>query len=380
MTKVMLVDDEVDFCGFLESILTKEGYEVVVANSGMEAIEKVKTENPQIILLDVRMPGMDGLQVLEKIRQIDKEAIIIMVTVVTDIDVAKKSMKLGSINYLTKPIDLGLLKRNLRGWATQIEAQKLNKVDIVFLGYDQEKFNTALDLFAKKGFNIKYIEEKTAAKEVAKGYDLLVIRADLMGSNAIEILAQYKQAYPKLPAMIVINTEIEQELIDKIKPYGAYQYIRGPYDTYTLILIIYRMVARFHGELKEAPEAEKPSDYIFIVDDEPDVCEYLAKFLTKEGYKVCAISDPKTVLAQVEALRPAIVLLDIVMPYIDGLELLKKIKKSCPQTQVIMITGVKDENICKECIESGACDYLVKPFSLDQVKMIILTALIKSRK
>lgn len=117
---------------------------------------------------------------------------------------------------------------------------------------------------------------------------------------------------------------------------------------------------------------------VLVVDDEPDVCEYTSKFLIREGFKVCSITDPEDVLDQVLALEPSIVLLDIVMPGIDGLELLKKIKRISPQVQVIMMTGVKNESICKECIESGASDYIVKPFSLDQLRATLLINSVKS--
>ncbi len=119
-------------------------------------------------------------------------------------------------------------------------------------------------------------------------------------------------------------------------------------------------------------EEKKTSDYIFIVDDEPDICEYTARFLTKGGYKVRAITNSMAVLAEVTALKPSIVFLDIVMPGVDGLELLKKIKKASHQTQVVMITGVRDEAVCRESIEAGASDYIVKPFSLDQIKASIV--------
>lgn len=378
MVKVLVVDDELDFCNSLEEILTREGYRVITATSGRQALEKVKAERPQLILLDIRMPEMDGLQTLERIRQIDKQAVITMVTVVKDTKIESKALRLGAINYITKPLDLDLLKRSIHSWARRVEVQQIEKVDIIALDYDEKKFRTILDLFRKKGYNVKMIENKSDEFDTARGhFDFLILRADLLGENTIGVLAKYKQAYPGLPVMMAVTPESANELMNRIKRYGSCQYLPRSLDTNGLIMVIYRMVSEAK-EKKEIKEGEKPSDYILIVDDESDVCEYTGKYLANEGYKVSSVTNSKAVLEQVKALKPSIVLLDIIMPDVDGLELLKKIKKISPQTQVIMMTGVKDESVCRESIESGASDYIVKPFSLEQLKATILTNSIKS--
>lgn len=72
----------------------------------MEAIEKVQTESPDIMLLDIKMPGMDGIEVLKRVREFNKNIGIIMVTAVIDEEVAKGTLKLGADEYIAKPIDL----------------------------------------------------------------------------------------------------------------------------------------------------------------------------------------------------------------------------------------------------------------------------------
>lgn len=372
MIKILVVDDELDVCSFLERILSREGYEVIVATSGMQAIEKVKSEKPQLILLDLRMPQMDGVQTLERIRQIDKEVVVMIVTVVNDADIAKKTIKLGAINYLVKPIDVDMLKRSLRGWAAKIEANELSEEDILAFKYNEKEFKAVLGLFQEKGYHIKIIENKNIQLEMAAElFDLVILRADIMRDDTIEVLAKCKAAYPHLPIMIAVGIESSAELVNKIKEYGPCHYLPVYFDTAGLMLIIYKIVSRSH-EKRKIKEQEENTDYILIVDDEPDVCEYAARFLDREGYKVSAISDSLAVLDQVEALKPSLVFLDIVMPGVDGLELLKKIKKIHPHTQVVMMTGVKDESVCRESIKAGASNYLVKPFSLDQLKATVV--------
>ena len=110
MKKILVVDDEPAVCDMLKKFLTKKEYKVSTALSGKEAIKKVKREKPHIILLDIKMPHMDGIEVLQRIREIDKKAGIIMITAVKDNDVGKKCMEMGAYDYVTKPLSLEYLE------------------------------------------------------------------------------------------------------------------------------------------------------------------------------------------------------------------------------------------------------------------------------
>lgn len=253
MVKVLVVDDELDFCNSLKEILAREGYEVIIANSGLEAINKVNTERPQLILLDIQMPQMDGIQTLKKIREIDKEAVITMITVVKDISVARSAIKLGAINYILKPLDADSLKSSLQGWATQMQAKQLGEVDILALKYNEEKFKAALNVLKEKGYNIKCIEDKSMEIDTKDFFDLLILRADIMGDNALQALSRYKEGHPGFSVIITVNPESAPELINKIAKYGRCQYFPVSLDTYGLILIIHKMVSASRERLARYP-------------------------------------------------------------------------------------------------------------------------------
>ncbi len=113
MARVLVVDDEPDAVELLQEFLTSKGYEVLTASKGEEALRKVKEERPHLILLDVRMPGMNGLDVLRQVRQFDQEVGVIMVTAVNEEDTGRESLKLGAFNYIVKPLNLEYLERSL---------------------------------------------------------------------------------------------------------------------------------------------------------------------------------------------------------------------------------------------------------------------------
>jgi len=103
-TKLLVIDDDPGILSLLESLLTKEGYAVVTADNGREGLAALERGRPDLILLDVQMPGMSGFEVLSKIRERDTDTPIIMVTGYGSEDVATQSMRLGADDYLAKPL------------------------------------------------------------------------------------------------------------------------------------------------------------------------------------------------------------------------------------------------------------------------------------
>ena len=116
-------------------------------------------------------------------------------------------------------------------------------------------------------------------------------------------------------------------------------------------------------------------DRILVVDDEIVVCDLLKDFLTLKGYEVYTASDGYAALNIVKKVCPHLILLDIVMPGISGVEVLKEIKKLNPKTGVIMITAVPDQGIITESIELGAYDYITKPMDLKNVENVVMLAI-----
>lgn len=106
---ILLVDDQDTIRFFLEKTLTQEGYEAVTAKTGLEAIEKVRQIMPDLVLLDLKLPDIDGLEVLQKIKEMFPEIGVVMITAFGDIETAVKAMKAGAFDFVSKPINLDQL-------------------------------------------------------------------------------------------------------------------------------------------------------------------------------------------------------------------------------------------------------------------------------
>ncbi|MFB0526942.1 MAG: sigma-54-dependent transcriptional regulator [bacterium] len=105
LPNILVVDDEVNIVESFKQLL-KDNYKVLTATSGEEALEKVEKENLDIVLLDIKMPGMDGIEVLRRIEQMRENVDVIMITAVNTMKTAIEAMKLGAYDYITKPFDV----------------------------------------------------------------------------------------------------------------------------------------------------------------------------------------------------------------------------------------------------------------------------------
>lgn len=103
MIKILLVDDEKGITDLLKTFFQERGFYVETADSGEQALEAIEKNKPNIMFLDIKMKNMDGLQTLEKVKKIDKNIKVIMLTVIEDKEIMEKAKNLGADEYITKP-------------------------------------------------------------------------------------------------------------------------------------------------------------------------------------------------------------------------------------------------------------------------------------
>src|SRR5271169_5270795 len=106
MRSILVVDDEAGIRQSLTSVLQDEGYEVASVASGEECLAAVGTKNFDVVMLDIWLPGMDGLQALEKIQTLENPPVVIMISGHGTIETAVRSTKLGAFDFIEKPLSI----------------------------------------------------------------------------------------------------------------------------------------------------------------------------------------------------------------------------------------------------------------------------------
>ena len=120
MKRLLVVDDESEICDFLKSFFEERDFDVSTATSGEKAMTAVESGHPQVVLLDIHMPGTDGLHVLRRIKEKFPEVKVIMVTAIETRDKIEEAMRLGADNYITKPLSLEYLEKDVQDKIMQL--------------------------------------------------------------------------------------------------------------------------------------------------------------------------------------------------------------------------------------------------------------------
>ena len=233
MIKLLVVDDEPGICDILKRVFSPIGFTVLTATNGQSAISIVKKEKPKVVLLDVRMLGMSGLEVLKEIKKIDDSIKVIMVTIMDDEKTKAEAKKLGADDFVTKP------------------------------------------------FISEHLEE-------------IVMR----------------------------------EIAEIIKP------------------------------------------RILVVDDEADVVERLSNIILRRfNCIVDKAHNGKVALEKLKEHAVDLVLLDIKMPGLSGIDVIKEAVKFTPQTKILAISAYDSEEVANEALKAGAFDFLPKPLSKEAIEL-----------
>jgi DNA-binding NtrC family response regulator len=137
--RILIVDDDETICTLLSFLIKKEGFEPLVAQSGEQALKTVRSETTDLLLVDIRMPGMDGMEVLRQVKELDPELPVVLITAHVDIQGAVKAIKAGAHDYLAKPFDnhevirvihRALAERELKLKVRQLSSQLQNTMPL----------------------------------------------------------------------------------------------------------------------------------------------------------------------------------------------------------------------------------------------------------
>jgi len=108
---ILVVDDEPEVCGIVQRVLRHDRFRVLCATNGRSALAKLSRRCVDLVILDIYMPDLDGLQVLERLRRLQKNLPVLMLTGHGHLDTARQAMELGAYDYVTKPFSIELLKK-----------------------------------------------------------------------------------------------------------------------------------------------------------------------------------------------------------------------------------------------------------------------------
>lgn len=112
--KLLIVDDQFGIRILLNEIFQKEGYKTFQAANGQQALDIVKKYSPDLVLLDMKIPGMDGIEILKRMKEIDPDIRVIIMTAYGELDMIQEAKKLGALTHFAKPFDINDIREAVR--------------------------------------------------------------------------------------------------------------------------------------------------------------------------------------------------------------------------------------------------------------------------
>ena len=207
--KVLIVDDEYLIRWSLSENIKEEGLKCLTAESGEQAVELFRSELPDVVILDIKLPGMSGIEVLERIKEVERDVPVIMLTATSQVDVAVKAMKLGAYDYISKPFDLTEIRTKVRN---ALEKTQLQQEVHYFRSRQAESHGFDRII----GNCPKMREVVDMARRIAQSASTTVL---LMGDSGTgkDLLAQaihYESARRDRPFMPINCTALPEELLE----------------------------------------------------------------------------------------------------------------------------------------------------------------------
>jgi DNA-binding NtrC family response regulator len=232
-TSVLIVDDDLNFCNTLSKILSMKGYETVTAEDGFKTLGLIKEREFDVVLLDIKMPVMNGVETYKKMKTIRPDGIVILMTAFSVEDLVREAIKEGVYAVVRKPFDVDTI-------INMIEKSK-NGVLISIVDDDPNIARTMKGVLERQGYSVTTCSsgEEVIALARERWQDIFFIDMKLPVLNGLETYLEIKKINPQ--AVVVIMTAYRQEMGELIKQAiegGAYACLYKPFDMDEVMKII----------------------------------------------------------------------------------------------------------------------------------------------
>ncbi len=225
---ILIVDDNVSLVRTMSFVLKRKGFTVVTASDGPEAIERVREMPFGIILLDIKMPVMDGVETHREIKKIRPEAVVVMMTAYSVEDMVREALRDGAYGIIYKPVAMDKVIALIE------ESSKAKQGSLIMVVDDDPAISSTLkNILAGKGYRVGVAASGEEAIDMAqkKAYDIAIIDMKLPAINGLETYLALKQVNPGLIAIMM--TAYRQEMADLVEQAlrnDAYTCLYKPFD------------------------------------------------------------------------------------------------------------------------------------------------------
>jgi DNA-binding NtrC family response regulator len=352
--KILIADDEEGLRLSMAGILELEGHDVITAGNGYEAIEHVKTGSFDIAFLDIKMPGINGVETFKEIKKLSPETVVIMMTAFAVKDLIREAISEGAYACISKPFDMDRIIETIQ------EVSK--KPFVVVIDDDPHLCELLYKQLRESGFNVVTKTSGIEGIELVqrKIPDVVFLDVVMRGMDGIETLKELKQLLgTNLPKTIIMSGHDIDNKFEEARQLGAAECINKPMNILELKDMVYKVLDK-DKKLR-----------ICVVDDDKTLCDSLKSVLDSNGYEVDVAYSGNEVIEKIKSEVFKVIILDIRLPDINGIDVYEQIKHINSDIGVIFVSGYTNDEHINNTIQKNNYTYLHKPFEPENlIKMI----------
>lgn len=348
---ILVVDDDKNIVFTLGEILKLNNWAVDIAEDGYKAVELAKTHKYDLVLLDVKMPGIDGIQTFGEIRKLQPDAIVFFMTAGA-IDNLVDLQQKGVSTIIQKPIDV-----------TKIVSMISNfeKKGVVMVVDDNENDRNLLsEILQEKGY--KVLAAQTGAEAIdmtmKNDFDVVILDIKLPDMDGLTVLERIKKVRPS-SSIITVTGYCLDELIEDITGKGAYTCLLKPFDVDLLLKEINGLINKRVAGKPSGAEDNKAS--ILVVEDDNNIRGTMVEVLVEEGYSVSGVSSIKKAGEELEKSNFDVVISDLSIGKESGLSLVDVARKKDKTLVFLLLTGQGSLETAVEAVKMNVDEYILKP-------------------
>jgi DNA-binding NtrC family response regulator len=233
-TRVLIVDDQVGMLETLIDILADRGLEVDTADNGYVAIRKMKEQSYDLAFMDIKMPGINGVQTFRELKKIDPKITVIMMTAYAVEDLIEEAIREGAYTVVYKPFDIEKIVQTIeRALKTMLVLVVDDRLD------DREVFKEILEQRGYKVATAKTGDEALAMVK-ASDFDIIFLDVKLPDIDGLKVFEEIHRIKPTIPVIMITGYSV-QELLEEAVQKGAYACLMKPLEMNMLLKIVHEV-------------------------------------------------------------------------------------------------------------------------------------------
>lgn len=248
--RVLVVDDNEEFCKNVTDILELKGYEVVSAYDGFKGLEAVKENGFDLVLMDIKMPVMDGVETYRKVKEIAADTPVIMVTAFAVEDLIREALQQGAYGSLKKPIDFDQL--------LELIEQATGKGTMILVADDDENLCANIqEVLSDKGYRVSVAYDGNEAIDKAEkhNFDIMLLDMKLPALNGLETYLAIREFRPDVVTIIIADCEQKtSELVQRVLQKSVYTCLEKPIDMDRLVSLLAQIKAQKNSGTLKKPQ------------------------------------------------------------------------------------------------------------------------------